>query len=593
VSATPLRQPFHFGPPIRPLFGVFHPANVAPSGAADAYPREPVATVLCNPFGLEAMSLHRAFRRLAERLANAGVPALRFDYDGTGDSAGSLHDPGRLRAWIDSIHQAVAELRSLVGRGASGVKVVLFGARLGAALAALAALEDGDIASLILWAPVVTGGRYARELRAFNALTAGKTRDRGNDVWSAAGYLLTAPTLAEISSIDLPSTAPGHGFPSRVLLVPGDAVSETERLARHWRAPGREITLGPRVRYSSLLDYPHETVVPERLIAAAVRWVRDLAPDDSRRARAARGAAAPVSFLDVAPVRETLLTFGEGKNLFGVVTEPETGLVASRPSICFLNVGVNHHVGPHRIWVTIARALAAAGYASIRFDFAGVGESEARSPLGENLVYAHTQVDDVRAAMAALEQRQGARRFVLVGLCSGAYATFRTTTIDDRVVGQILVNAHTFDWHEGEPVKSKPSRRFYMDLLRDPGHWHAAVAPGLRARRLRRVLEDLLRSEVHQLKVAIHPRERARRADVRASFQALSERGVESYLVFSSHDGGLDRMSQTFGRTVRGLSGHPHFTLEVLERFDHSFRPLDEQAVLLRLITQYLARHFA
>jgi len=39
------------------------------------------------------MAVHRTYRHLADRLTARGLPTLRFDYDGTGDSAGESDDP--------------------------------------------------------------------------------------------------------------------------------------------------------------------------------------------------------------------------------------------------------------------------------------------------------------------------------------------------------------------------------------------------------------------------------------------------------------------------------------------------------------------
>src|SRR6267378_4565458 len=76
-------QPLYFGPEDRPLFGWLH----APAAAS----RPALGLVICNPFGNEAICAHRSLRHLAERAADAGIPALRFDYDGTGDSRSEEH----------------------------------------------------------------------------------------------------------------------------------------------------------------------------------------------------------------------------------------------------------------------------------------------------------------------------------------------------------------------------------------------------------------------------------------------------------------------------------------------------------------------
>src|SRR3954467_9045276 len=83
-----------FGPGSRPLFGgVPRRAGGLARGGA----------VLCPPMGEEGRAAHRTFRRLAEELADAGIVALRFDYDGTGDSAGLQDAPDRVRGWVASI----------------------------------------------------------------------------------------------------------------------------------------------------------------------------------------------------------------------------------------------------------------------------------------------------------------------------------------------------------------------------------------------------------------------------------------------------------------------------------------------------------
>ena len=114
-----------FGPESRPLYGwVSRPAGGVARGGA----------ILCPPMGEEGRAAHRTFRRLAEELAGAGIVALRFDYDGTGDSAGLQDDADRVPAWLASIEAARQYLLDL---GAPTVAAV--GMRLGATLAAVQA----------------------------------------------------------------------------------------------------------------------------------------------------------------------------------------------------------------------------------------------------------------------------------------------------------------------------------------------------------------------------------------------------------------------------------------------------------------------
>jgi hypothetical protein len=91
----------------------------------------------------------------------------------------------------------------------------------------------------------------------------------------------------------------------------------------------------------------------------------------------------------------------------------------------------------------VARALAAAGRASLRFNFGGVGRSQGHYGGGD------AEVDDVRAALAALATRlpPGAPR-ALVGYSFGAWVALRAAC-DTDAVGAVVAIAPPlafFDW---------------------------------------------------------------------------------------------------------------------------------------------------
>jgi len=137
-----------FGPASRPLYGwVSRPYGGVARGGV----------VLCPPMGEEGRAAHRTFRRLAEELAAAGIVALRFDYDGTGDSAGLQDDPDRVPGWLASIEAARQYLLDL---GAPTVAAV--GMRLGGTLAATQSASN-PFSSLVLWDPCLSGRTFLRE----------------------------------------------------------------------------------------------------------------------------------------------------------------------------------------------------------------------------------------------------------------------------------------------------------------------------------------------------------------------------------------------------------------------------------------------
>lgn len=146
-----------FGDPKRPLYGAYHPAAV--SGGA---PRR-VGVLLCYPAPQEYMFAHRAFRRLAETLAQRGYPTLRFDYTGTGDSSSDM-DVATLGCWKNDILTAADELAEL----ANVEHISVVGMRLGAALAASVAAEGRRFKDVVLWDPIIKGRKAVEELRAID-----------------------------------------------------------------------------------------------------------------------------------------------------------------------------------------------------------------------------------------------------------------------------------------------------------------------------------------------------------------------------------------------------------------------------------------
>lgn len=108
------------------------------------------AAVLCPPFGPEFERTHRAGRLLAQRLGANGYDTLRFDYYGTGDSAGEDH-AFTVDGAVDDALAAISEAKDLSGAR----RVTLIGMRDGARVALRAAAHAQGVDRLVLWDPVV------------------------------------------------------------------------------------------------------------------------------------------------------------------------------------------------------------------------------------------------------------------------------------------------------------------------------------------------------------------------------------------------------------------------------------------------------
>lgn len=153
-------------------------------------------------------------------------------------------------------------------------------------------------------------------------------------------------------------------------------------------------------------------------------------------------------------IKERALSFGEARRLLGILTTPPTTL-PDRPAILIPNTGVDHRVGPNRLHVLIARALAESGFPTLRMDLSGMGDS-LPPPTGRS----SSSVDDQRAALDELSRLGIATRFLVIGLCSGGHDAHQLTAADTRIIGGAYMD------HYAYPTPGF-KRHYWMERLLD------------------------------------------------------------------------------------------------------------------------------
>lgn len=251
-----------FGDAGRQLFGAYHAAE------QDA-PERNLAVVLAYPGMPEYNMAHWMFRRLSGVLSRAGFPTLRFDYYGTGDSAGESED-GTLEHWTRDIETAAREVLDLSGAR----EVSLVGMRLGASLAARAVAGGLAVRDLVLLDPVVSGKKYLRELEGldrFQRIVRLYPRARPHS--ELLGFPLPAEVRRDIANLDLLQLAQ----------------LDFERFEL--------VATNERPEYAQFVG---------RLIAAGKDANLTFVPDDSAQARAAEGQAALLSSKPISAIAEAL-----------------------------------------------------------------------------------------------------------------------------------------------------------------------------------------------------------------------------------------------------------------------------------------------
>ena len=536
--------------------------------------------VLCNALGHEAMWSHKSMRRFANQLARNGMPTLRFDYHGTGDSSGSESDAARLEMWIGNIVAATRKLRET-----TGVRdVVLVGLRFGATLAAMASqILQGDeaLAGLVLLAPTVAGRTYLREMKVLykNWRAAVDVEDEagsGDTFQDVLGHRYYRETLDHIHAINLNGS---HLKPASRVLIFDPFGREGDRLAARYVELGAVVELKPFPDYTDLMVESIYSVGPQATFDDLALWLQQEMPE---RRFAPRVESLPARVF-AGEARETPLRIdgADGspeRELFGMLCEPASA-TRRGPLVMIINTGANVHTGDGRLGVEFARRLAAQGVASVRIDISGIGETPASDWVdGKTPLYSARAIEDVCQAAAWFSAR-GYPGVALFGICSGGYLGIHAAARSPHIDGVVAVNLQRFVWGENETLeeamqKQGQSMQLYMRSARSLSKWmnvlhgrsHIRAKLRVVARRLARRGAIAAANATHDLtRVAIGTTGRAQ-----ALAAQLNRKGVEVRLVYGTFNRGLEELNTYFGHGGRRLKRYEHIQVARIDKIDHS-----------------------
>lgn len=582
-------EPVWLQSPHGTLLGFLHPA--VPEAP------HPTGVLICPPFGWEEEKSYRGRRTWADELARAGYPALRIDLPGTGDSAGSPRDPARLEAWTAAVGAGARWLRARTGCD----RVVAIGIGLGGLLAWRAATAGAPIDDLVLWAVPDTGKRLLREIRIQAGIVSDQQSEQppGTADTHPVGYLLTLETqreLLELRLADLPLPDPAS---RRALVLTREGLGADRAVAATLEQAGAAVEVADVGGYDELMVDAELSKPPVAAIAASLAWLGR--GGGGARRPADGGASEPLTAPDRLELPspggaalETITSFDwAGKRLFGILSEPAEATGTAPLGVILVNAGGVRRTGPNRNWVEVARRWAGRGVPVVRFDLAGIGDTDGdpRTFLEPGGPYTPERIAQVGHVVDELHRRGLAERFVVVGLCTGAYLAMHAAIASSHVAAAYLVNQNVVFW---EPDVAEESST-------------VKALESLRGRTWRKLLSgDVTAAEIRAQAAKLAPRRvlaavrpdagLAERTD--AALDQLRERGTDVVLVFGQQERLYDRLRRD--GQLRQLDRWPNVTLVQLATgntrvpvADHTLRTLALQRELHERLDEALDRTLA
>ena len=606
VSSSVKRIPFYFGSGDDAMIAWLHlPASSTVSTTG---------IVLCPPLAVEYMSTYRSYRYIADYYAQAGIPALRFDYHGTGDAAGYIEDSDRIQTWVGNILQATEHLKRLT----ACTDVGLFGFRMGANLATLAS-EKIDLAFLIIWAAFPRGRNFVRENRAVQMTSAVKTDNLEVDYLDAGGMVYWQQTVDDISQIDLAKMRPKA---NRVLVIPRDDFTPDTKLLENWKSAGINAEQQALAGSANMILNAFYAVVPHDSIKQMVAWTKHSLPNTNIELPASLdfNLTTNVEFKhyngckgehkdSAITVKESIYWYGKDKTGFTILTEPSSKINEDLPVIIIANSGSTHRVGPSRLYVLLAREFARMGLRTLRIDVPGLGDSYVSDTNEENIEYILNSNEVLGDVMQSFERTYGKQKFVLMGLCSGAYFSFLAAVKlkSCNIIESLLINPLTFYWEEGMTVDNSPTQSYshwswYKQALRDPKSWKKLFSGRADIRFLFKTVLKRIRIKIASKARKIHKpvsgcakkesKSMSLSKDLDSNLLQIKQNGRHLSFVLSRQDPGYDILMTKAGKTAKKLQKKGNISISFVEKADHTFSKYKPRCDAIQTIVSHIRKRY-
>ena len=382
-------------------------------------------------------------------------------------------------------------------------------------------------------------------------------------------------------------------------------VASANALVGHLRALGSAVTVRHMPGQKFLITSPNNAEVPVAHIDAIVAWMLEDAAAVEGARPAPHGGPQGAGEAYAPKLRERAVVFGKRSPLFGILSSPPAEFQRTDlPGIIILNAGTVHRIGAHRLSVTLARRWAALGFHVLRMDLSGIGDSPAADGTQENQSYPPGGRQDVRAAMDFLAERVKLKKFVVTGVCSGADVAFHGAFDEPRTAGVMLLNPRTFCINDLRTITTYQQARWYQGSLLRTQSWLKLLRGDVDIARAVRIVAPKVKDVVlRRAKRAVDgllgvarsggaAPEQAVEADVPKLLHAMATRGVDTFLLVTENDPGVDYLESNYGADMRLLAALPTFHRADIRGTDNTFTARWAQEQVAQILTEHLKQRF-
>ena len=278
---------------------------------------------------------------------------------------------------------------------------------------------------------------------------------------------------------------------------------------------------------------------------------------------------------------EKAFSFGQHNSMVGILNEPLSSGQNKQPVVIILNAGLVHHAGPHRMTVDMARAIASQGYMTFRFDLSAIGDSAARK---SRLSYEERAVDETKEAMDFLSSLNGSKKFIIIGLCTGADNAHRVAVADMRVIGCVFLDGYSYPTLRFHLHKILPNVFKLTRKIVNPEKWKRLTNKIFKKLITRNNTGENLGDVVYW---KLPPKEQAAK-----EYAELINRNVCLYFVFTKEQIFSFNYTNQIRDSFKTLNFGNLLSVDLFALSDHTYTYLSQRELLFSGIKNWLSDNF-